>query len=279
VEPLDFLRRWFGGWAVLPWTWRPPLAPIEALRLERTQIEDNLQIPALVSITDHDSISAPLHLRTSEEGRDTPVSVEWTVPFRGTFLHLGIHNLPPRKASERMKTLRAFTLGGTEEELAGMLDWITDDPSALVVLNHPLWDEMGIGRKKHDSVATEFLRRYRGWIHALELNGLRQWEENARVLRWAEEWGLPAVSGGDRHTLEPNALLNLTRAQTFGEFAVEVREDGVSDVVVMPQYHRPMALRIAEGIVQVAWRLQSNCEVDVVVLPGAVRRVGAVERA
>jgi hypothetical protein len=278
-EPLDFLRRWFGNWAVLPWTWRPPLEPLQALRLERAQIEERLQLPALVSITDHDCISAPLELRASEEGRETPVSVEWTVPFRSTFLHLGLHNLPPRKAIERMKTLRAFTLGGTEDELAGVLDWITEDPSVLVVFNHPLWDEMGIGRRRHDSVAKEFLGRYRGWLHAMELNGLRRWEENARVLEWAGAWGLPAISGGDRHTLEPNAVLNLTRAATFGEFVAEVREDGISDVVVMPQYHRPLALRIAEGVGHVVWRVQSKCEMDAVVVPGPVRGMGAIERA
>ena len=40
--------------------WTPPLTPRLAFDLERSQIENTLQLPALVSITDHDSIQAPL---------------------------------------------------------------------------------------------------------------------------------------------------------------------------------------------------------------------------
>ena len=36
--------------------WTPPLTPRLAFDLERTQIEDKLQLPAMVSITDHDDI-------------------------------------------------------------------------------------------------------------------------------------------------------------------------------------------------------------------------------
>src|ERR1700693_3441269 len=44
--------------------WTPPLPPRLAFDLERRQIEDDLQLPALVSITDHDDIQAPLLLRS-----------------------------------------------------------------------------------------------------------------------------------------------------------------------------------------------------------------------
>ncbi len=57
---------------------------------------------------------------------------------------------------------------------------------------------------------------------------------------------MPLVSGGDRHGREPNAALNLTNATDFGEFASEVRT-GLSHVVIMPQYRRPLPLRFIEN--------------------------------
>ncbi len=61
--------------------WTPPLTPRLAFDLESRQIEDRLQLSALVSITDHDDINAPMLLRTVPSARHIPVSVEWTVPF------------------------------------------------------------------------------------------------------------------------------------------------------------------------------------------------------
>ena len=49
---------------------------------------------------------------------------------------------------------------------------------------------------------------------------------------------------------EPNAALNLTRATTFGEFAHEVRS-GQSQIVMVPQYRRPFALRIVENFTDI----------------------------
>ena len=43
------------------------------------------------------------------------------------------------------------------------------------------------------------------------------------AMELAEEFQTTAVSGGDRHGTEPNAVLNLTNAGVFGEFAHEVR--------------------------------------------------------
>ena len=82
---------YFNAW------WTPPLGPREALVLERKQIED-LGLRPLVSISDHDNIEAPLLLRVLPEGPDTPVSVEWIITYRRVILHLGVHNLPPRRA-------------------------------------------------------------------------------------------------------------------------------------------------------------------------------------
>ena len=134
---------YFGAW------WTPPLGPREALAVERAQIVEKLGLQPLVSLSDHDNIEAPLLLRALEEGRDTPVSLEWTVPWAGTFFHLGIHNLPPRRAAQRMAALAEFTRNPRQEELEGLLDWIVEDPHTLVVFNHPCWDEKGIGHQAH----------------------------------------------------------------------------------------------------------------------------------
>ena len=60
--------------------WTPPLTPALAFDLERTQIEEQLQLPGLVSITDHDDINAPLLLRSVPSSRHDrhPRSINFT---------------------------------------------------------------------------------------------------------------------------------------------------------------------------------------------------------
>jgi hypothetical protein len=77
---------------------------------------------------------------------------------------------------------------------------------------------------------------------------MRCWRENKQVIEIAKAANRCLVSGGDRHALEPNALVNLTNALTFDEFVDEVRRDSMSDVLVMPQYREPIAVRYAEAI-------------------------------
>ena len=237
---LDYFSAW----------WTPPLGPREALAVERAQIEA-LGLPALVSITDHDNIEAPLLLRVLSESRDTPIGVEWTVPWRGPFFHLGIHNLPSRRANERMAALASFTASPHEPDLAGLLDWLSEDPETLIVFNHPYWDEKGLGQAWHNRLTEEFLRCHKPWLHALELNGLRPWAENQRTLQLAVSSHLPAISGGDRHTCEPNALLNMTMARSFSEFVEEIRVERISHIVVMPQYREPLTARVLTAIADV----------------------------
>jgi hypothetical protein len=62
----------------------------------------------------------------------------------------------------------------------------------------------------------------------------------------SERSGHPLISGGDRHGLEPNANLNLTNAQTFDEFVGQIRNNGISDILFMPQYREPLRLRMIE---------------------------------
>ncbi len=237
---LDYASAW----------WTPPLGPREALRVERGQIE-RLGLKALVSITDHDSIEAPLALRVLEEGRAAPISVEWTVPWRGTVFHLGVHNLPGRQARRMHDAMTAYAGAAHGADLEELLEWISREPRALLVFNHPYWDEKGAGANYHAAMAEQFLARYRRWIHALELNGLRPWRENRRVLDLAARYRLPCVSGGDRHGCEPNALLNLTSAPDFDSFAGELRAGAGSRVLVMKQYREPMAARIVSAVCDV----------------------------
>src|SRR3984893_5362107 len=74
--------------------WTPPLTPRLAFDLERNQIENQLQLPGLVSLSDHDSIQAPLLLRSVPSARHIPVSLERPVPFPAIFFLLFINTLP-----------------------------------------------------------------------------------------------------------------------------------------------------------------------------------------
>ena len=80
--------------------WTPPLSAREAYDLERAQIQRELGLQAMVSLTDHDNIEAPMTLHVLPEMKDVPISVEWTVPYGASYFHLGVHNLPLRSAHE-----------------------------------------------------------------------------------------------------------------------------------------------------------------------------------
>ncbi len=228
--------------------WTPPLSPQHALKTEKRQIEQALDLRPLVSLTDHDNIDAGLHLSMLRENQDCPVSLEWTVPWKQTFFHLGLHNLPPTKAPAIMRELKLITADPSEFNIGGMLEHLHSEPSILTVINHPLWDEGHIGTPLHRECVHSFLQIFGGFIHALELNGLRPWDENRDVTSLAHTAALPVISGGDRHGREPNANVNLTNAATFPEFVEEVRRDAWSDVLFMPQYREPFKLRILQNL-------------------------------
>lgn len=225
--------------------WTPPLTPRLAFDLESNQIAESLQVQPLVSITDHDDIQAPMLLRTVASARHIPVSVEWTTPFGGDqAFHLGIHNLPSASGAEWMRHFAEFTANPTDSRLQEMLSALHDLPNVLIVFNHPLWDLYKIGQDLHEQRLEEFLTQNGRCIHALELNGLRNWEENRMVKRLAVRWNKLLISGGDRHGLEPNANINLTQATTFNEFVDEIRREQRSHVLFMPQYAEPWKHRI-----------------------------------
>lgn len=231
--------------------WTPPLTPRLAFDLESSQIEDRLQLPALVSITDHDDINAPLLLRSVPSARHIPISVEWTVPFYESAFHIGVHNLPSATGAQWMERLRAFTAVPVQERspklLRDIMAELHEIPQVLVVFNHPIWDLYRVGRERHDVLVNEFLAVYGQYIHALELNGLRDWKENREVTTLASKWNQLVISGGDRHGVEPNANVNLTRATSFTEFVNEIRRERESHVLYMPQYAEPWKHRILQS--------------------------------
>jgi hypothetical protein len=228
--------------------WTPPMTPKLAFDLERGQIE-KLDLAPMVSLTDHDTINAPMLLRTVPSARRIPVSVEWSAPYGVQSFHLGIHNLPSSKAPEWMQTLKDFTANPTDGRLTEILIALNDEPNVLVIFNHPLWDLYLVGAEKHGFLVNEFLQKNGQYLHALELNGLRHWEENRAVRRLAEKWNMLLISGGDRHGVEPNANINLTNAKSFTEFVHEVRRQKKSDILFMPQYAEPWKHRILQSTI------------------------------
>ena len=225
--------------------WTPPLSPAAALQLERSQIE-KLGLQPVVSLTDHDDVEAGLALQVTNDRRAAPVSVEWTVPYGASILHLGIHNLPACSERGWLSAMGVYTAAPNEARLPEMLRSLAQIPDALIVLNHPFWLEEGVVEDEHERALARFLPQCLEWIHAFELNGTRPWRENAATIALAGAHRRPLISGGDRHACEPNANLNLTNAESFPEFVAEIRE-GTSTLLFMPQYREPLGLRILEA--------------------------------
>jgi hypothetical protein len=231
--------------------WTPPLGPLPAFQLERHQIEQQLNLPALISLTDHDNIEAPMLLRVVPEARQIPVSLEWSVPCYGTVFHLGVHNLPSDQATWILHDLNAFTETPDNAALHELLAALHRLPEVLIVLNHPLWDLPGIGEAQHRHALNGFVTEYGSYLHAFELNGLRSWEENHDAAQFAKGWNQLVVAGGDRHGCEPSAAVNLTEAETFSEFVHQIRKERRSQVLFMPQYNEPLPLRLALSVLDV----------------------------
>jgi hypothetical protein len=231
--------------------WRPPLQPRMAYDLESRQIQ-RLGLNSLVSITDHDTIEAPMLLRTVPSSRHIPVSLEWSVPFGQTIFHLGIHNIPSKDGMEWMRRFEAFTAEASQtvpstqdndRKLLSMLRELHASAQVLIVFNHPLWDLHKAGAA-HLAEVKRFIAEAGDSIHALELNGLRHVRENKQAAELAKETGHLVISGGDRHGLEPNANINLTSAASFTEFVEEIRVERMSHVHFMDQYQGRWEQRI-----------------------------------
>lgn len=54
---------------------------------------------------------------------------------------------------------------------------------------------------------------------------------------------MPVVSGGDRHGLTANAVVNLTTASSWGGFVREIREWRMSQILILPAYRDHLVAR------------------------------------
>jgi hypothetical protein len=230
--------------------WTPPLPAANAFELEKRNIEQELGLAALVSLSDHDNIEAATTLRAVEETSQIPISIEWTVPAGPSFFHIGIHNLPPAEADSIVEEFRRFKLSPSDGRRNELLAAVTGWPDTLVVLNHPLWDQSSVSTQGHHVLLDELLDSSGEFFHAIELNGFRPWPENQLVTNLARALGRPLVAGGDRHGCEPAAVVNVTPAASFAEFAAEVRA-GVSEVVLLPNYREPVRFRLCKSLLDI----------------------------
>jgi hypothetical protein len=229
---IDFSKGW----------WHPPISARGVFESEVAQIERRFGLESIVSLTDHDDIAAGLEVQRLYAASRAPISFEWTVPWEGGFFHFGVHNLPPPSAREWFGRLSAFTSHPRPGELDDILDNLNAVPGLLLVFNHPMWDLACVGDALHFQALHRFMHAHGPIVHALEINGYRSRRENARVREMAASLDIPLISGGDRHAIAPNAVVNLTAARTFAEFADEIRA-GESHLVVMPEYAQPTELR------------------------------------
>jgi hypothetical protein len=238
-RPVDFSQAY----------WTPPLPPKLAFETESNQIEIDLELMSLVSLTDHDSIGAPSTLRQLPNPIQIPFAVEWSVPYEGAVFHLGVHNLPESQAHLIMDDLAAYTRNPSTPRLMELLAALHEFPETLIVFNHPLWDQHGLGQSTFRGILDRFLQSCVQFLHAFELNAMRCWTENKSVMQLAADWQRPLISGGDRHGCEPSGALNLTCASSFSEFVNEIRGDQLSHVVFMPQYAEVLGIRFIQTVI------------------------------
>ena len=239
--------------------WTPPLTAQEVFKAEKENLS-NLGLDTIVSITDHDSINANLELRREKKTAECPISMEWTVPFEEGFFHLGVHNLPIEKAAAMTEELLAYTHSRSKpdnERLRLLFEMLNEIPDILIVLNHPIWDIEMIGQHAHELLLERFVAIHAKWIHAIEINGFRSWAENVAAAELAESLNIPVISGGDRHCLQNNTMVNVTNAASFGEFADEIRNDRHSQIAVMDEYNAPLPSRQLRSIAQILGRYPS----------------------
>ncbi|MGA7522779.1 MAG: hypothetical protein WBW84_09855 [Acidobacteriaceae bacterium] len=230
--------------------WTPPLCERMAFELEERQIA-SLGLRPFVSLTDHDKIVACTLLRQSPESREAPISTEWTVPFGRVVFHIGVHNLPPADAESFMAAMRQATAAADERQIFSLFAEFCSIPEVLLVFNHPLWNFDKVSADVFQFELDRFLAGANRYMHAFELNGMRRHKENRAVMRLADAWGQVLISGGDRHSCEPNALLNLTNATDFPQFVDEIRRGRQSAVAIMPQYEEPFCWRMYKGFTHV----------------------------
>jgi predicted metal-dependent phosphoesterase TrpH len=219
-------------------TFNPPYTPEDVYRMEAESAARWGFQGVHLAITDHDEFAGNLALlqeRPDLKGH-IAVSEELSLWFHGHLFHLGVCHLPESRAEETHAQIQAAARDQRYDELFETLA----ASGCLVVFNHPL---LPWGPEAKIIPATELLSRY-GWaIHALEVNGMRPYEENQRVLELAQQWRKPVVGGGDSHLLVASSILSLSSAATFKDFIAEVK-DGHAVPFVTPDYFAPLRWKL-----------------------------------
>ncbi|QQS32296.1 MAG: hypothetical protein IPM50_11575 [Acidobacteriota bacterium] len=233
--------------------WEPPLTGPEVYQMESGNVA-KLDVEPIISITDHDCIDAAVQVNETVDNSKAPISMEWTVPFGCAYFHLGVHNLPPERAVELRDQLLAYTFGEAghdRNELRRIFDLLNSIDEVLIVFNHPVWDIEMIGQEAHNELLRDFIDEHARDVHTIEVNGFRPWSENKLAIEIAETLGLPIISGGDRHCMHANTVVNTTSAGCFSEFVDEIRKDKRSTVLVLPEYKRPLSFRQVASMAQI----------------------------
>jgi predicted metal-dependent phosphoesterase TrpH len=249
VVKLPYMRFWsgilqksfgLGGVSNLNYgdiTFNPPYTPEDVYQMEAAAAAHWGYDGVHLAITDHDEFAGSLALlrgRPDLSGR-IALSEELSLWFNGHLFHLGVSHLPESSVEETHTRIQSAAQDKRYDELFEILA----ASGCLVVLNHPLiaW------RAGAEIPVAELLCRY-GWaIHALEVNGMREREENDRVLELAQQWRKPVVGGGDSHLLVASSILSLSRAATFKDFIAEVK-DGHAVPFVTPDYFAPLKWKL-----------------------------------
>ena len=219
-------------------TFNPPYTPNDVYQIESSAAGHWGFDGVHLTITDHDEFAGSLALlrgRDDLKGR-VAIGEELSLWYQGHLFHLGLSGLPESQIDDTHARIQSAARGGRYDELFETLA----ATGCLVVLNHPLiaWAPGPEGIPIKD-----LLTRY-GWaIHALEVNGMRQREENDRVLELARQWRKPVVGGGDSHLLVASSVITLSRAASFQDFIAEVK-DGHSVPFITPQYFAPLKWKL-----------------------------------
>jgi len=220
-------------------TYNPPYTPEEVYRMESEGVAALGFRGVHLAITDHDEYAGGLALLRDRPDleRRIALSEELSVRFQGHLFHLGVSGLKTGGIDETHRAMQAAAGAGRLDDLFEILR----ASGSLVVLNHPLvpW-----GVRVGDAIpVADLLARY-GWaIHALEFNGMRRPEENARVLELAREWRKPVVGGGDSHLLVPSSVLCVSQASCFEDFVAEVK-DGHAVPLIKGDYWAPLGWKL-----------------------------------
>ena len=142
--------------------WTPPLTPRLAFDLESKQIE-KLNISPLVSISDHDNITAPMLLRTVAAARHIPVSVEWSAPSSVPMAAVSSPSIlasttwPATLAAEWMRTFEEYTASPSDARLDRNPLCASRAAQCVDHLHDRRWDLYLIGDQKHRLYVDELM--------------------------------------------------------------------------------------------------------------------------